>query len=51
MEDNIQENNEFYARLTVKKLEEMAVQGDTRAQFSVGNKNENWALIKKDRNN
>ena len=33
MEDNIQEKNEFYARLTVKKLEEIAVQGDARAHF------------------
>ena len=29
----------------------MAVQGDAWTQFYVGNKNENSALIKKDRNN
>ena len=36
MEVNIQEKNEFYARLTIKKLEEMAVQGDAWAQFELG---------------
>ena len=41
MEDNVQEKNVFYARLTVKILEEMAVQGDAWAQFYAGNKNEN----------
>ena len=46
MEDNIQEMYELYARLTVKKLEEMAVQGDAWTQFYVGNKNENSALLK-----
>lgn len=29
----------------------MDVQGDARAHFYAGNKNENSALIKKDRNN
>ena len=33
MEDNNQEMYELYARLTVKKLEEIAVQGDARAHF------------------
>ena len=51
MEDNNQEMYELYARLTVKKLEEIAVQGDARAHFYAGNKNEYSALIKKDRNN
>ena len=46
MEVIIQEKNEFYARLTIKKLEEMAVQGDAWTQFYVGNKNENSALLK-----
>ena len=46
MEVNIQEKNEFYARLTIKKLEEIAVRGDARAHFYAGNKNENSALIK-----
>ena len=45
MEVNIQEKNEFYARITVKKLKEMAVQGDARAHFYAG-KNEYSALIK-----
>ena len=36
MEVNIQEKNEFYARLTIKKLEEMAEQGDAWAQFELG---------------
>ena len=51
MEVNIQEKSEFYARLTIKKLEEMDVRGDSWNQFHAGNKNENSALIKKDRNN
>lgn len=46
MEVNIQEKNEFYARLTIKKLEEMAVQGVAWAHFYAGNKNEYSALIK-----
>ena len=46
MKVNIQEKNEFYALLTVKKLEEIAVQGDARAHFYAGNKNEYSALIK-----
>ena len=46
MEVNIQEKNEFYAMLTIKKLEEIAVQGDARAHFYAGNKNEYSALIK-----
>ena len=43
---NIQEKSKFYAKLTVEKLEEMAVQGDAWTQFYVGNKNENSALLK-----
>ena len=46
MEVNIQEKNEFYARLTIKKLEEMDVRGDSWNQFHAGNKNENSALLK-----
>ena len=46
MEDNNQEMYELYARLTVKKLEEIAVRGDARAHFYAGNKNKNSALIK-----
>ena len=43
---NIQEKSKFYAKLTVEKLEEIAAQGDARAHFYAGNKNEYSALIK-----
>ena len=45
MEVNIQEKNEFYARLTVKKLEEIAVQGDARAHFYCPHKIESMHLL------
>ena len=36
MEDDVRGKNEFYARLTVHELEELAVHGDARAQFELG---------------